>query len=235
MIDLGPLERDSTVDRVVQALRQGIISGRIPPGTQLRVASFAEMLGTSQGSVREAIRQLATEGLVDQQLHKGAFVRVLTGEDTHDVFVARQAIEGWAAQRIVDSTDDFDFSPLQAAIDRMRDEAVEGAPTRAVIDADMDFHHSFVNLAGSERLTAIHETLVAETKLLLHAATPWPGKSYAPIHQELFDALTRRDQDAPSRVCRHLRMAAKLMEEPSEDDGGNDTEEPESTREEESS
>jgi len=211
-MELTPLERNSTVAEVARTLREGIIGGRIEVGAQLRIAAIAEMLETSQGSVREAIRELVQEGLVVHRLHRGSFVRVPSEQDRLDVYVAREVIETWAAGKVVESREDFDFATIEAAINRMRSEESEDVhPTSAVIDADMEFHHGLVRLAGSERLIAVHETLVAETKILVRARSPWPGRSYKPIHQEILDAVVRKDPDAPALVSHHLRMASQLI------------------------
>ncbi|MFV1989037.1 MAG: GntR family transcriptional regulator [Gemmatimonadota bacterium] len=215
-IELTPLERNSTVAQVARILREGIIGGRVEVGAQLRIAVIAEMLQTSQGTVREAIRELVQEGLVVHRLHRGSFVRVPSERDSLDVYVAREVIETWAAGKVVESRENLDFAIIEAAISRMRTEDPEDEhPTSAVIDADMEFHHGLVCLAGSERLIAVHKTLVAETKILIRVRSPWPGRSYEPIHQQILDSLVRKDPNAPALVSRHLRMASQLIGIPS--------------------
>ncbi len=208
---LEPLERDSTVDRVARAIREGIIGGRIEPGTRIRISAFATMLQTSQGSVREAIRELSSEGIIEHRPHKGAFVRVRSTADSLDVYVAREAIETWAAARIVESDQEVDLTPLEEAVAAMQ--STDGRPDEDVIEADMHFHHTFVKLAGSERLTAMHEGLIAETKILVREHSPWPGASYEPLHLQILEALQRRDPRAPELVRHHLHMASQLITE----------------------
>ncbi len=185
------------------------MGGRIEPGTQIRISAFASMLQTSQGSVREAIRELVSEGLVEHRPHKGAFVRVRSAADSLDVYVAREAIEMWAVGRIVESSEEIDLAPLEAAVAAMQTK--KGEPDDVVIDADMHFHHTLVVLAGSERLSALHEALVAETKILVREHSPWPGASYEPLHQQILDAVKNRDPAAPELVRHHLHMASQLI------------------------
>src|SRR4051794_41493885 len=78
---------------VLRELREAIIEGRIPQGEPLREVPLAGTLGTGRSAVREAIRQLVQEGLVDYEPHRGASVRVLSLGDLLDVYVAREAIE----------------------------------------------------------------------------------------------------------------------------------------------
>ncbi len=212
---LEPLERDSTVDRVARAIREGTVGGRIEPGTQIRISAFASMLQTSQGSVREAIRELVSEGLVEHRPHKGAFVRVRSEADSLDVYVAREAIEMWAVARLVQSTEEMDLTPLHDAVVAMQSN--DGQPDDVVINADMHFHHTLVRLAGSERLTAVHEGLLAETRILVREHSPWPGASYEPLHLQILDAVRKHDPAAPELVRHHLHMASQLITGPSQE------------------
>src|SRR5205085_372798 len=99
---LPRFEGHSATETVRQMIREAIVDGRIPPGEQLREGRLVEMLGISRGTVREAIRQLVQEGLVEYQLHHGAFVKAQMLEDRLDVYVAREAIESWAARTLIE-------------------------------------------------------------------------------------------------------------------------------------
>src|SRR5919202_1244268 len=149
---LGAIDRASTTEQVLQELREAIIDGRIAQGEALREVLLARMLGTGRSAVREAVRQLVQEGLVDYELHRGAFVRVMSLADRLDVYVAREAIEAGAARRILDAPPS-DLSDLRAALEELA-ETTEGEDelTDPVIDADIRFHQELVALAGSPRL-----------------------------------------------------------------------------------
>src|ERR671933_2087294 len=90
---LGAIDRASTTEQVLQELREAIIDGRIAQGEALREVSLARAFGTGRSAVREAIRQLVQEGLVEYQLHRGAFVRIMSLADRLDVYLPREAIE----------------------------------------------------------------------------------------------------------------------------------------------
>lgn len=208
---LPELERASTVSQIHRILRRAIIDGAIPAGAQLRESQVASRLGTGRGAVREAIRHLVEEGLVEYTLHRGAFVRVLSPAECLDVYLAREAIETWVARRIVESDHDFDFSPLQSAITKMETpQPPDGKPTEEMIAADLRFHHELVRLIGSPRLTRAHETLAAETRILLRLHPEYPKATNTRDHQRILDALVRRDPDAPALLAEHLRLSARL-------------------------
>ena len=193
-------------------MREAIVDGRIPAGSPLREARLVEMLGTSRGTVREALRHLVQEGLVEYRLHQGAFVPDQTLADRLDVYVAREAIETWAARSLLESAEPLDLSRLDSAISDMAAEETEVArPSEETIAADLRFHHELVRMAGSERLTRAHETFAAETRMLLRAHPPYPSRTYAGDHKQLVEALRRRDPKTPQLVAEHLRLTSRLI------------------------
>jgi DNA-binding GntR family transcriptional regulator len=209
---LPRFEGHSATETVRRIIREAIVDGRIPAGDQLRESRLVDMLGTSRGTVREAIRQLVQEGLVEYRMHRGVFVKSPLLQDQVDVYVAREAIEVWAARTLIESSDVLDLSALDEALSMMRSrEARQKRPTEETIAADLRFHHELVRLAGSERLTRAHETFAAETRMLLRRHPPYPWRTYASDHQELVDALRRRDPQTPNLVAEHLRLSARLL------------------------
>jgi DNA-binding GntR family transcriptional regulator len=211
---LGAIDRASTTEQVLQELREAIIDGRIAQGEALREVSLANTFGTGRSAVREAIRQLVQEGLVDYELHRGAFVRVMSLADRLDVYVAREAIETGAAKRVVGASPPPDLSLLRGALEDLRERA-EGHDrvTEDQIAADIRFHQELVHLAGSPRLTRAHETLAAETRMLLRHHPSYPWSDYVGDHERLFEAIERRDPRAPDLVGEHLRLSARLIAE----------------------
>jgi DNA-binding GntR family transcriptional regulator len=212
---LTAVERRSTTDHVLAELRAAIVAGRIGPNEPLRETVLAHTLGTGRSAIREAIRQLVQEGLVEYRLNKGSFVRVLSVADADDVYLAREAIEVRAVQRAFERTEALDLAPLKAALDRLiaaadATPADEPAGTE-LIAADLDFHREMVRLSGSPRLRRAHETLAAEAQMLMHHQPVYSPIEYAADHTILLDAIARRDPAAPQLVCDHLRLSARLI------------------------
>jgi DNA-binding GntR family transcriptional regulator len=197
---------------VRQIIRDAIVDGRIPAGSSLREGRLVEMLGTSRGTIREALRHLVQEGLVEYRLHQGAFVPDQSIADRLDVYVAREAIETWAARKLLAEVDQLDFTRLEGAIADMSAEESEVArPSEGTIAADLRFHHELVRMAGSERLTRAHDTFSAETRMLLRAHPPYPSRAYAGDHKQLVEALRRGDPKTPDLVAEHLRLTSRLI------------------------
>ena len=208
---LSSVERASMTEQVLRELREAIIEGRIPQGEALREVSLAGTLGTGRSAVREAIRQLIQEGLVEYEPHRGAFVRVMSLADRLDVYVAREAIEVGATHRIL-AAPPADLSELRAALDALRAAAAEtDHVSDPMIDADIRFHQELVDLAGSPRLMRAHETLAAETRMLLRHHPDYPMSTYVTDHDRLLEAFERRDPATPDLVADHLRLSKDLI------------------------
>jgi DNA-binding GntR family transcriptional regulator len=219
---LGSIDRASTTQQVLRELREAIIEGRIAQGEALREVSLAKAFGTGRSAVREAIRQLVQEGLVEYEIHRGAYVRRMSLADRLDVYVAREAIETGAAKRVVEASEPADLSRLRHALANLRARAQgHDRVTEDEIAADIRFHQELVQLAGSPRLTRAHETLAAETRMLLRHHPSYPWSDYVGDHERIFEAIERRDPRAPDVVGEHLRLSARLIGEVLAREAGN--------------
>src|SRR5262249_54932236 len=89
---------ETVVEHVIKSIRESVRQGRLAQGERLVVADLAKAFGVSVGPVREAIRRLAGEGLLEFTPHCGASVRAYTERDVREIFQVRGAIEGLAAR-----------------------------------------------------------------------------------------------------------------------------------------
>lgn len=95
---MGEVEHSTVVDCAIHALREAIRTGKLEPGQRLIVADISRMLNVSGGPVREAIRRLTGEGLVQIVPHRGASVRKVSSSEIKELFELREAVEGLAAR-----------------------------------------------------------------------------------------------------------------------------------------
>ena len=212
---LAAVQRRSTTDHVLTELRSAIVSGRIGPGQPLRETALAQTLGTGRSAIREAIRHLVQEGLVEYRLNRGAFVRLLSVADADDVYLAREAIEVSAVRHAFDRDEPLDLGPLTSAFERIV-AAADATPADQpagtdLIASDLDFHREMVRLSGSPRLVRAHETLAAEAQMFMHHQPVYSPVEYAADHKVLLDAIVRRDPAAPDLVREHLSLSARLI------------------------
>ncbi|HEY4421658.1 MAG TPA: GntR family transcriptional regulator [Pseudonocardia sp.] len=191
--DLEPVERRSTAAIVADRIREAIMRGTLPQGTQLGEVELATRLGVSRGPLREAMQRLVAEGLLRSERHRGLFVRDLDEADVRDVYTARTAVERAAGLLVMAGDRTAAADRLTAALDAM--EEVADDPV-ALADADHAFHAELVAASGSPRLLRMADALLVETRMCLAALqdTAPPADELLAEHRELRDAV--RDGDA---------------------------------------
>ena len=151
LIDPRPLSRE-----VATVLRERILTGALRPGQRLIEVTLSQQLGLSRGPVREALRQLASEGLVQEEPHRGARVARLTATDVHEICEVRAALEGKAAERVAVKHPEA-LEELRSVLNGI-EAAAEQADARKAIELDLEFHDTLCRLSGNKRLHAAFRT-----------------------------------------------------------------------------
>ncbi|MFN0181280.1 MAG: GntR family transcriptional regulator [Gemmatimonadales bacterium] len=211
----GPsLQRSTTADQAAALLRQRILAGELPPGTPLREIPLSRSLGISRNTVREALRQLANEGLVRHSAHRGAVVTALSDHDITSIFEARRALELAATQALGGRKAEAGRA-LSRHADQL-DAAVRARDPRGAVDADMAFHAALVDQLGSERLSAFYRKLLRELRLGLVLVDRRRGdnEQLAAEHRALARLVARGDRAKfRSRLEEHLRGSEERLRE----------------------
>lgn len=195
------LERRELWEGVAGSLREAIIGGTIQAGVSLVEADLAERFGVSRGPVRDALRELAREGLVVDLPRRGSVVSTLTFSDTRDVYDVREGLETVAARLAIERATDGELAAIHEHVAAMESAWDRGAEYGESLAADLAFHRRLVALSGNQRLVPLYEQMLSQTQLLVHtAAQANPRLALAmrrSAHREILDALQARD---PERV-----------------------------------
>ena len=139
-------------------LREQIIDGNLQPGEKLVENSISEKLNLSRGPVRDALKQLAVEGLVDYQPNKGCTVALLSPKDAYEVFFLRGSLEKLALEKSGCHIDDYGLLAMEAALDEIKELA--GADNiLEEVKADEKFHAEIVRSCQISRLYKMWELL----------------------------------------------------------------------------
>lgn len=141
---LEPIDREQGAGRtlreqLVLVLRKAILEATLPPGGRLIETSLADQLGVSRGPLREAIRQLVEEGLVDQVPFRGAVVRSLSVEDIQEIYSFRTLLESFAFKVVWDRRTPEFFRMLDSR-HRALNYAVYSGDQQQAITREMDLH-----------------------------------------------------------------------------------------------
>jgi DNA-binding GntR family transcriptional regulator len=207
------VDRSSTVDRVVDALRAAMFSGELEPGTPLREQPLAVALGVARSTVREAMTTLVTEGLAVREPNKGVSVATLHAGAVADICRARFVLES-AGIRAWPEAGDAARSQVGAAMKRFAAIARDGADPEAMTEAHLAIHRSFVALLGSERLLATADAVTGEARLALARvdALRQDARQQVASHRKLVRLVERGELDeAADELRRHLAGAEESL------------------------
>lgn len=188
-------------------MRTCITEGKIKPGERLNELALAAELRVSRSPIREALAQLAGEGLVRAAPYRGTFVTELSRERLHDLLDFRIALEQFAVRRVVERAKPDDFKRLEALIAQLRKRARANDFSGAV-DADLGLHEMLVELAGSQLLARTFKELLGEFRLYIAATSRhYKGiNELATEHAALVQALRkRRTTEALSLIAEHIK------------------------------
>jgi len=190
---------------VVRRLRSVILEGRLRPGDRLVERTLAEMLGVSRVPVREALRALEHEGLVEVRPPRGMIVRRLSDDDIDALFDLREALEGLVCRRLARHLDDSGLEQLRALVERSEHAGREGRLSDAV-EANAEFHAAMLRLCDSALIASVVAPVAGQMRWLLSQhSDPEP---FSADHRRILEALEQRDAElATTRCAEHLEAS----------------------------
>lgn len=200
-------------DQAYDAIRRRILDGTAAAGSRLVEADLARELDSSRTPVREALRRLEAEGLVEVLPHRGARVTEWTLEELRDLYDLRATLEGLAARRAAVRIEPETLSELTAQCAAM--EQCLSDPSPAARDRysalNNDFHDLVRRAAGSNQLLAMLHTVVRVplVTVTFHRFEDAHIRRSAAHHRELVDALRTGDGEWAAAVMRAHVLAAK--------------------------
>jgi DNA-binding GntR family transcriptional regulator len=157
------LETYSLVQLAVDRLRRDILSGRTDPGERLVEEQLTRRLGISRAPLREAMRLLAQQGLVEHIPRRGARVATLSDDDVRELYEIRDVLERHAVTSMPPHPD---LTALRAALEVMR-KATEKDDRLELANAHRRFHAEVVALAGNRQLVALYESVLVRIQLYM--------------------------------------------------------------------
>lgn len=193
---------------VRDSLREAIVRGDLTSGARLIQNELAEQYGVSTTPVREAMRDLATEGLIRFDAHRGAVVHEPDGQELEDIYEMRMLLEPHAIRKAVERITEEELQQAEAIQARAEQEADPGH----WVDLNRKFHSVFFDAAGSQRLESILKQLRDTSALYVGYALQRSPDAMATgnhEHRELLDACRTGDADRAEEIVRRHLMATK--------------------------
>ena len=203
----------SVADLAYERIRGLVLSGELAPGTRLGQVELAERLGISRTPVREALRRLGGEGLVEGHSHRGFRVTDLGLDAVLRRLEVRAILEPGIAALAAERRTGRDLDLMRVAI-ADEEEARDGIEAH---DASRRFHIALARASGNEELVRVIESLwlveVGRRLLFRRSAEPDWQRTDASEHREVLAAVhERRAADAERLMARHVRRAVHHWE-----------------------
>ena len=218
--DRAAVRRPALHTQVVDKLRRLIANGEIPAGERINELQIAQNFRVSRTPIREAVKLLASEGLLELSPGRGARVRRLSRAETLEHFEVIAALERHAVELAVQRMTDPQRAQIVALHEAMK-AAFEASDARGYFDLNQKMHRLFVRFAGNDTLAALHEAMTKRARrdrpLTLSSAPRW--RASMAEHDELVSAASRGEADrAGAAILHHLRRTAQAMADAAERD-----------------
>lgn len=187
-------------ESIAEALRASILKGQLKPGLKISEPSLASQFGISRTPVREAIRQLDSEGFLQVLPRRGARVAPLSEQDIREFYEIKAVLEGYAARLAAPLITDKEIDKMEHLNEGMEKADREG-DHRRVFHLHNEFHEVFLRACGNEQLHHLIRTLVMKFqrfRILLAIA----GKSEDSVaqHRQIIAVFRERDGEKASRL-----------------------------------
>lgn len=195
---------------VVGALRERILGGAIPPGERLVEGRLSEELGVSRMPVREALRQLAAEGLVTIEPRRGASVTEFSSEQMRELVEVRATLEGLNAKLAAKRHDPEQIAELERILEEGT-RLAESDDVAATTQLNQYFHDALGNVAANSVLQDIMRSLRDRTALLFAPINRTRGKQNWEEHAAILRAVIKGDAELAALLAtRHVYNAAQM-------------------------
>jgi DNA-binding GntR family transcriptional regulator len=207
-----PIARSAS-SAAADLIRQAIIDGRLPAGERLKEIQLAGELGISRTPIREALRILAAEDLVEITPNRGARIRTYTAAELDDMYQLRALLEGYAARRAATRLKNRDLERLRASCRRFA-RLSTGDSLVELVQENLVFHQTILEAAASERLKSMVRKAI-EIPLVYrsyHWYSPEQRRESEVAHRQLTQAFEERDSELAEQIMKeHVFRARDVL------------------------
>ena len=199
------IERHQTLrEKILETIRDAILKGTMKPGERVSEPDLAERFGISRTPIREAFRQLESEGYLHVVPRKGAVVASLSERDIEEFYAIKIILEGFAARMAAEKLTEKDLERLETINERLQKIASEG-DVKNFFRVHNEFHEVFIKAAGNEKLYDMINQLVMKFKRLRLASLSQPGRMAVSVedHRDMIEAFKNHDGERADSLVRH--------------------------------
>ncbi len=213
--NLPQIKNMSIREQSLDTLREAILSGELKPGQALTEMDLSRQLGVSRAPIREALRILNSEGLVETIPYHGTTVRRLTRVDIEEIYSLRILLETYAMERVIEAGQPADFRWLREKVRGMVT-AGDSGDLKAVNALDRDFHDALIEMSGHHLLQSMWQMVAMKVRQVMALVNRRNTDltQIARNHLPLLEAMEAGDVTGATETLRgHIASAGDLIAE----------------------
>lgn len=190
-------------EKILESIRDAIISGKITPGSRVSEPELADRFGISRTPIREAFRQLESEGYLKVIPRKGAVVSAFTQKDVEEFYAIKSILEGYAARLACSKLSDKEIVRLQTINSRLAELCAQ-SDIKQFFKVHNDFHDLFIKAADNDKLREMINLLVTRFQRLRLMSLSQPGRMDISVqeHNKIIKAFCERDCETAELLVR---------------------------------
>ncbi len=198
------IERHQTLrEKILETIREAILKGDLKPGEKVAEPELAERFGISRTPIREAFRQLESEGFLTVIPRKGAVVADLSERDIQEYYAVKSILEGYAAELAAQNLTDKELAKLETINDRLKALASDG-DVKSFYRVHHEFHDTFLKAANNSKLYELIKQLGMKFSRLRMASLSVDGRMEISVaeHEKLLAAFRSHDGKAAEALVK---------------------------------
>jgi len=199
-----PIERHQTLrEKILETIREAILKGQLKPGEKVAEPELAERFGISRTPIREAFRQLESEGYLTVIPRKGAVVTSLSERAVEEFYAIKSILEGYAARMAAENLAEKDIEKLEAINARLAQLAAEG-DVKTFFKVHNEFHELFIKAAENEKLQELINQMMLKFNRLRLASLSLPGRMEISVqeHKKIIEAFRSKNGEMADNLVR---------------------------------
>lgn len=209
----GMKDRYSLRGKVYENIREDILSGKYPQNMELKEAAIGAELGVSRTPVREALRQLELEGLVNIIPNRGAYVNMITAKDVQDIYIIRSMLEGQCARWATEYITEEQLEDLEETLCLSEYHTKKGNYEK-LYELDGLFHEQLYDASNSRILKHVLSDFHDYVKRVRKATLAFQDRSVKSTeeHRAIFEAVRERDADKAEELAKiHVKQTIQCI------------------------
>lgn len=205
---------DSLGQRIFKKIQNDILNGRYLPGEVFTEGKLSEELGVSRTPIREALKQLESEGLVRATPGRRIVVEGITAKDIEDIYTIRMLIEGLAARWAAENITEPELTEIRDALDLEEFYTKKGKDAKSLLKLDSRFHDLLFKACKSKPLNSILSTFHHYVQRARKSSLEIPGRAEKVYeeHRNIFKAIEEGNPDLAEKLTiEHIRNAKESV------------------------